>query len=417
MITIILHHHIPKDKEGTYYTIPFDVPENVEKITVSYEYFRKGGGILADLKPSNTVDIGLEDERGNFLGWSGSAHKSVSVGEYDSSPGYLCQPVKAGKWKIIIGAYHIMPEGVDVTYNIDFKFKGERLLFGDLHIHTTASDGKLSAYEVGTLAKSIGLDFIGLANHNNFSENFCLPHIDGLTFIPAVEWTHYKGHMNFFGVANPFENSFVANAKEEMQELISNARSRGAVVSVNHPKCRFCPYLWEDENAFDMVEIWNGPMRKTNTDGIKWWTEMLCKGRKLPAVGGSDFHRSKSLARLGNPVTGVYSKSPAPKDILDAVRNGKAFVSDSVNGVRLNLKYGDTSMGDTAKYNSAIPLVAESNADRLTLVTDKGERSIKLTQGRAEIKLEKVKFAYVKAKKGFGKMKRITAISNPIYFE
>lgn len=417
MITIILHHHIPKDKEGTYYTIPFDVSENVEKITVSYEYFRKGGGILADLKPSNTVDIGLEDEKGNFLGWSGSAHKSVSVGEYDSSPGYLCQPVKAGKWKIIIGAYHIMPEGVDVTYNIDFKFKGERLLFGDLHIHTTASDGKLSAYEVGTLAKSIGLDFIGLANHNNFSENFCLPHIDGLTFIPAVEWTHYKGHMNFFGVANPFENSFVANAKEEMQELISNARSRGAVVSVNHPKCRFCPYLWEDENAFDMVEIWNGPMRKTNTDGIKWWTEMLCKGRKLPAVGGSDFHRSKSLARLGNPVTGVYSKSPAPKDILDAVRNGKAFVSDSVNGVRLNLKYGDTSMGDTAKYNSAIPLVAESNADRLTLVTDKGERSIKLTQGRAEIKLEKVKFAYVKAQKGFGKMKRITAVSNPIYFE
>ena len=417
MIAIILHHHISKDREGTYYTIPFDVPENVEKITVSYDYFRKGGGIIADLKPSNTVDIGLEDENGNFLGWSGSAHKSVSVGEYDSSPGYLCQPIKSGKWKIIVGAYHIMPEGVDVTYSIDFKFKGERLLFGDLHIHTTASDGKLSAYEVGALAKSMGLDFVTLANHNNFSENYSLPHIDGLTFIPGVEWTHYKGHMNFFGVANPFENSFVANTKDEMQALISNARSRGAVISVNHPKCRFCPYLWEDENAFDMVEIWNGPMRKTNTDGIKWWTDMLCSGRKLPAVGGSDFHKPKSLARLGNPITGVYSKSPAPEDILDAVKSGKAFVSDSVNGVRLNLKYGDSSMGDTAKYNSAIPLVAESNVDRLILVTDKGEKSIKLTQGRGEIKPEKVKFAYVKAEKGFGKFKRITAVSNPIYFE
>ena len=144
---------------------------------------------------------------------------------------------------------------------------------------------------------------------------------------------------------------------------------------------------------------------------------MLCSGRRLPAVGGSDFHKPKSLARLGNPVTGVYSKSPAPEDILDAVKSGKAFVSDSVNGVRLNLKYGDSSMGDTSKYNSAIPLVAESNADRLILVTDKGEKSIKLTQGRGEIKPEKVKFAYVKAEKGFGKMKRITAVSNPIYFE
>ena len=412
MIHIILHHHISKDKEGQYYTISFDVPENVEKITVSYDYLRKGKGFISDLKPSNTVDIGLEDEKGNFLGWSGSAHKSISVGEYDSSPGYLCQPIRSGKWKIIVGAYHIMPDGVDVTYNIDFKLKGERLLFGDLHIHTTASDGKLSAYEIGVLAKSIGLDFVALANHNNFSENFSLPHIDGLTFVPAVEWTHYKGHMNFFGVANPFENSFVANTKEEMQALISKARSKGAVISVNHPKCRFCPYLWEDENAFDMVEIWNGPMRKTNTDGIKWWTAMLCRGRRLPAVGGSDFHKPKGFVRLGNPVTGVYSKSPAPEDILDAIKNGRCFVSESVDGVRLNLKYGEFSIGDVAEYDTDIPLVIESNAKNLVLVTDKCERNINLADGRAEIKLEKVKFAYVKALKG----KRITAVSNPIYF-
>ncbi len=417
MILIILNHHITKDKEGLYYTIPFDVPDNVEKITVSYDYFRKGKGFIADLKPSNTIDIGLEDEKGNFLGWSGSAHKSVSVGEYSSTPGYLCGAIRPGKWKIIVGAYHIMPDGVDVTYNIDFKFKGERLLFGDLHIHTTASDGKLSAFEVGTLAKSKGLDFIALANHNNFSENFFLPHIDGLTFIPAVEWTHYKGHINFFGVANPFENSFVANTKEDMNKLISNARSKGAVISINHPKCRICPYLWEDENAFDMMEIWNGPMRKTNTDSIKWWTELLCKGRKIPAVGGSDFHKPKSFARLSNPVTGVYSKSPAPHDILDAIKKGKAFISNSVDGVRLNLKYGEYSMGDTAEYNADIPLVIESNAKNLILVTDKGEKSIKLSNGIAQIRQEKVNFAYVKAVKGFGNIKTITAISNPIYFE
>ena len=41
------------------------------------------------------------------------------------------------------------------------------------------------------------------------------------------------------------------------------------------------------------------------------------------------------------------------------------------------------------------------------LVTDKYERNINLADGRAEIKLEKVKFAYVKALKG----KRITAKS------
>ncbi|MGN1329191.1 MAG: CehA/McbA family metallohydrolase, partial [Eubacterium sp.] len=226
------------------------------------------------------------------------------------------------------------------------------------------------------------------------------------------EWTHYKGHMNFFGVINPFENSFVANTKEEMQTLIANARSKGAVVSVNHPKCPFCPYLWEDENAFDMMEIWNGPMRKTNTDAIKWWTQMLCKGRKLTAVGGSDFHKPKDFAKLGNPVTGVYAKSPASDDILEAIKNGRCFVSEGVDGVRINLKYGEFSMGDTAEYSADIPLVIESNAKALVLVTDKGEGRIKLADGRVEINLEKVKFAYVKA------LKRniIKAISNPIYF-
>lgn len=414
---MVLHHHITKDKEGLYYTIPFDVPDNVEKITVSYDYFRKNGGFLADLSPSNTIDIGIEDEKSNFLGWSGSAHKTVSVGEYDSTSGYLSLPINKGQWKIIVGAYHVMPNGVDVTYTVDFQFKGERLLYGDLHIHTIASDGSLSACEAGAAARKAGLDFIALANHNNFAENYFLPHIDGLTFIPAVEWTHYKGHMNFFGVKNPFINSFVANTKEEMQTLIADARSKGAIVSVNHPKCRFCPYLWGDENAFDMIEIWNGPMRKTNTDGIKWWTELLCGGRKIPAVGGSDFHKPKSLARLGNPVTGVYAKSPSTEDILDAISKGRSFVSDGVNGVKIKLEYGEYSMGDTAKYSRDISLTAESNSNSLILVTDKGERSIKPINGKAEINIEKVKFAYVKAEKVYGKIKMISAVSNPIYFE
>ena len=62
-----LVHKITKDKEGLYYTVPFSVPENVVKITVSYDYFKPTKGLLGDLKPSNTVDIGLMDEKGNFL--------------------------------------------------------------------------------------------------------------------------------------------------------------------------------------------------------------------------------------------------------------------------------------------------------------------------------------------------------------
>lgn len=409
-------HKITKDKEGQYYTVPFEVPENVTKVTVSYDYHRPTKGMMSDLSPSNTIDIGLMDEKGNFLGWSGSAHKTVYVGEYDSSSGYLSQKINKGQWQIIVGAYHVVPEGVDVTYTVEYEHKGEVLLFGDLHMHSNASDGKFCAWELGTMAKEEKLDFIGIANHNNFAENLHLPHIDGLTFVPAVEWTHYKGHMNFFGVAAPFENSFIANTKEEMHRIIDHARSLGAVISVNHPKCPLCPYKWEDENAFDMMEIWNGPMRPSNMNAVRWWTSLLEKGRQIPIVGGSDFHKPKQFAVMARPVTGVYSASRSAKDILEAIRTGNAFVTSTVDGIRLDLKYGNARMGQKAEYCDSTPLEVYSNAKKLILVTDKGEKEITLNDGVAKIRTGKVRFAYVKAVKGFGRFKGISAISNPIYF-
>lgn len=372
---------------------------------------------MGDIKPSNTVDIGLMDEKGNFLGWSGSAHRTIYVGQYDSSAGYLCKKINSGEWKIIIGAYHIMDEGVEVTYVIDFEYEGEVLLFGDLHMHSTASDGVFSAYELGKLAKEKDLDFIGIANHNNFSENLALPHIDGLTFVPAVEWTHYKGHMNFFGVPAPFENSFIANTKEEMQSIISHAKDLGAVISVNHPCCPVCPYKWDDEDAFDMMEIWNGPMRPSNLKAIEWWTSLLKKGRHIPAVGGSDFHKPKQFAKLGSPVTAVYSRSRSAEDILDAIKNGNCFVTDGKNDVKIKLTYGDCVMGQTAEYKEETPLIVHTNAKKVTLVTDKYEKELNVIGGSVRVKTGKVKFAYIKVFKGSRKLKRVCAVSNPIYFK
>lgn len=406
-------HKVSKENEGKYYTVDFTVPEGVEKITVSYDYYRPTKGLLSDLKPTNCIDIGLADEKGRFLGWSGSSHPSVSVGEYSSTNGYLREKINPGEWKIIVGAYHVLPEGVEVKYTVDFQFKGEKLLFGDLHIHSDASDGRFDAFEIAKMARERGLDFAALANHNNYSVNFSLPQMNGFTFVPAVEWTHYKGHMNFFGVPAPFENSFIANSKEEMRGLLEQVRASGAVISVNHPKCRICPYLWEDDDVFDMVEIWNGPMRPTNTDGIEYWTGLLRQGRRIPAVGGSDYHSPKGFARLGNPVTGVYARSPSAQDILEGIRSGRSFVSCGRQGPVISLRYGDKRMGDEAQFFENVPIEAEITYDKpfsAYLVTEGGERKF---TGK-KVYPGKTKFAYVKIRGKYSG--RVLAVSNPIYF-
>lgn len=415
-------HHIPKEKEGTYYTVPFSVPSGIEKLTVSYKYHRGTKGMLADLHPTNTVDFGLMDETGKFLGWSGSAHESVFISEFSSTKGYLSEKINAGQWKIIVGAYHVVEGGVDVRYSLEFEEEGEKLLFGDLHIHSTASDGKYDIPTLGKMARDAGLDFVGIANHNNYCENLSFPHVDNLTFIPAVEWTHYKGHINFFGVEAPFENSFIANTKEEMQSLIAHAKSLGAVISVNHPKCPFCPYLWEDNDIFDMMEIWNGPMSPRNMKALDWWTELLRQGRKIPIVGGSDFHKDGALVKFASPVTGVISKSRGKDDILTAIRNGHSFVTSDISGARLFLDYNGAKNGDTVKFDENIKLHVEAEnlgGARLVLVTDYGEKELDKNSERVHIniKLSEAKFAYVKAVKGKGKFEMLRAVSNPIYFE
>ena len=56
--------------------------------------------------------------------------------------------------------------------------------------------------------------------------------------------------------------------------------------------CSLCPWLFEFEGIiYDAVEVWNGPMRKDNLKAVKWWDDQLKQGRRLPAIGGSDYHR------------------------------------------------------------------------------------------------------------------------------
>ena len=52
---MVIKHMITKEKEGQYYTLPFDVPDGVVKITVSYDYYKPTSGMMGDIKPSNTM--------------------------------------------------------------------------------------------------------------------------------------------------------------------------------------------------------------------------------------------------------------------------------------------------------------------------------------------------------------------------
>lgn len=382
MKTYQFTHHIAKEKEGSYYLLPFSLDESADILTVRYSYPKKDQGRLGRVPDPCIIDLGLTGPEGEFLGWSGSSRREVTVSEADSTEGYLTRSVIPGTWSVIVGAYKVPLEGVDVIYKISLSSYERSLYMGDTHVHSTASDGKLNIAELAVKAQKKGLSFLCLANHNNYSENFSLPHINGLSFIPSVEWTHYKGHMNFFGVKAPFRNNFTANTKEEMTALLNDARSMGAVISVNHPDCPLCPYLWEEDN-YDMVEVWNGPMTDRNRKAIRRWTALLKAGRITPLVGGSDFHRPHDIARLGHPTLGLLSLSSKPEHLLEAMKNGHSFVTCGPKGPGLLLRFREAVMGDTiSRPEGTAALTFDLQKSRCGLlkieaVTDKGTFSVR----------------------------------------
>lgn len=350
---------VDRSQQGTYFTLPFPVPEGIESISLSYRYDRRPEGKQAvergtfTARPEvNIIDLGLIDPKGAQVGASGSDKTDVMVSEARATPGYLPCSILPGEWQILVGAYKVAPEGVAVQYEVTFVHKSRRLLKGDLHTHTLASDGVHTAEELAWKAKRNGLDFVAITDHNQFASSDALPHVEGVTMIPGVEWTHYQGHASFLGVDQPYDEIFATNTLEEAQARFTAARQRGALITLDHPFDPTCGFQFDIQALpHDCIEVWNGPMRESNLRAIGLWHQLLCAGEKVPACGGSDYHRDTPFIFLGGPTMCVFAESAGASDILAAVKAGHGFLTFAPNGPTLELTAGDVIMGDAVPWH------------------------------------------------------------------
>ncbi len=427
--------HIERSQQGTYFTVPFQVTEEVQSLTLEYEYPRRpqsnqvlANGVFTARPEVNIIDLGLIAPDGAQVGASGSDKTRIRVSETGSTPGYRPWRIDPGEWQILVGAYKVAPEGVTVQYTVTLERKAVRLLKGDLHTHTLASDGVHTLDELAFKARRSGLDFIAITDHNQMISPDALPQIDGVTMIPGIEWTHYQGHANFLGSARPYDGSFAANTPEEARRRFQSARERGATITINHPYEENYGFHFDlNELPFDAYEIWNGPMREANLRAVAAWHQMLCAGQKVPACGGSDYHRDTPFIFLGGPTMCVYANSNGPSDILEAVRRGRSFITFAPDGPLLNLSAGDAPLGGSVKWEEhpELQISAENlkAGDTVRVVT--GARADLLFQAPADgeveltCRMESPGFARIEILRAFlpGLPMLPALLSNPIYFE
>ena len=432
----ILELFIKHDREGSYFTLPFTMPPDTESFTLSYHYERHfegenkaANGTFVARQEINIVDLGIIAPDGSQVGTSGSDKTEIFLSAVSATPGYKPCPLSAGEWQILVGAYKIALAGVAVNYELTFIKKHVRLLKGDLHTHTVASDGVLTAKELAKHALRHGLDFLAVTDHNQLVSANSLPHIPGITLIPGVEWTHYEGHANFLGVDQPYDPPFAANTPQEVHDRFQSARDRGALIVINHPQDETCSFKFDMQTLpYDCFEVWNGPFRESNMRALGLWQSLLAAGHRVPIVGGSDYHRDNLFQILGGPTTCVYAMSSSPADILAALKSGHAFITFAPNGPTLEFSAGDKLMGDNVAWSEVKTIQISATGlvpgDVIRVVTANGSEPIfeAPSAGRflqTDYPVKQPGFVRVEILRAFlpGIPLLPAILSNPIYFD
>ncbi len=344
---------LSRDQQRQYLRIPVKVEPDVEQLTITYDYQRRRPVEEAPgrtrLDEVNVIDLGLEDPDHVLVGASGSERSTILVHENHATPGYQPVPLKEGTWHVLLGLYLIEENGCALTLTVTQTPKKPVLLKGDTHLHTIHSDGWYSVEETALRARQDRLDYIFITDHNCMTSNACLPSHPDIAVLPGVEITYYGGHYNLLGVQRPVR-TFFANTRAEVLAIMQEGRQNGALACINHPMDIPCGWKYGlgEDVPMDLLEIWNGPFTPENAAAVRFWHGELCKGRRLPVIGGSDAHRGELFRQMATPATFLYSRSRGKSDILEAIKKGHAFVGMTPDAPQMDLALGGAHMGDVA---------------------------------------------------------------------
>lgn len=227
---------------------------------------------------------------------------------------------------------------------------------GDLHCHSTHSDGDSSVAAVIAHAEERGLDFLALTDHDTNMHGEPSHWYDPaytskrLVLLYGVEWTSEKGHANAIA-PRPFDYAALwdANRALDPSAALDAARKQEVLFSMNHPICDCCSWEYEfvdpaGKFVADTMEVWNGPFNYPNANKktvYTLWDELLGRGLRVNAVGGSDNHNLRGLdshfSLHGSPTTWVFARERTGQAILDAIRQGHVSLAHQPYAGRLEL--------------------------------------------------------------------------------
>lgn len=285
--------------------------------------------------------------------------------------GFVPGPLPAGEWQLTLEIHEVIDDAVHFQLRVaalgeappeDAHTTRRALppprreyyaappagwLRGELHAHTTASDGLHAPEELVARAQAVGLDFLAVTDHNSTAGAKALGALvpaaeatsapEGVALIAGCEVTTFGGHFLGLGLQRP-PRWYEDERPLTVEEMVAEVRRQGGLFGLAHPfvlgapicvGCRLTSRVPYEE--VDLLEVWSrgndDPL--ANRCALALFDRLRREGRRVTAVAGRDWHgpqQEHATAGMRFPAT-VVRAEPRPRAILDALTRGACYLS------------------------------------------------------------------------------------------
>ncbi len=250
-------------------------------------------------------------------------------------------------------------------------------LKGNLHTHTTNSDGDESPEHVAEWYHDHGYDWLCLSDHNHLTilEGSDAEKARWPLLVRGEEVTSRNAvHVNGYGVTELVEASDSPDVIDAMRENVDRIIAAGGMASINHPNFRwaFDDGAMMQVEGYKFMEIFNGHPDTHNSGGggkassIGIWDRLLSRGRQVWGLAVDDSHNYTGEFHVdrSNPGRGwvqVKSASLTQQDILEALSVGEFYASTGVTigdmvsntrEIKIDIDVETHANGTKAKYTT-----------------------------------------------------------------
>lgn len=199
---------------------------------------------------------------------------------------------------------------------------------GNLHTHTTNSDGELSLEQIISSYKERGYDFLGITDHDKVT--YVEEHSTSSPLLIRgieISYGHSEIGESYHIVSVGLEGTVELPEKAPVQEVIDILQNQRGIIFLGHP-------YWSGLTLHDIlplkgilgIEVFNTGCLRGIGKGVSaiHWDDLLAHRKNLYGFAVDDTHFQEDI---GHGWIMVKAESLSAKNILSAIKEGQFYSS------------------------------------------------------------------------------------------